>query len=649
MTISSRLERRKAFWVAALIVAVAAIGLRVYALDRLPPGLFGDEAVEGLDALDVLAGNWAIWFHAHLGREPIFVYLVAISYWAFGITPLATRLPAVIAGIVTIPATFLFAREWGRQVCDESRATRTALLATALITVSFWHIQMTRDAHRGTLLPLVLGVGYWLLWRARRTRAWKTYAAAGAVLGLAIYTYSPGRFVAVFVLLFFVVEFIAGLRANSEDASTGTPSNRISAALGQWSLAGLVIAAFMALGVMLPLGLYFVQNPAQFSRRFESVSVLDAESPPIAFASSVAGNLAQYVIPGAGYQSKHYNLPGKPIFDMFLAPWFVLGLGLALARWRQSAFRFVILWFAVMMAPAFLTADMIPKAVRALGVLPGVFIFPAVAMDWLLARLRSRRTVAIGLIAVSMLGSTIWTAYDYFVAWANMPELPLAFDSDMTEVAAFIRQQPADQPIYISTEVYRPPTEMLIGRRVPTSRYVDRATGIRELDARTTLASRADGRDPIYIFVRDRVPPETWLGRLTQSKDAVGEGVYFSAFRLRPFSAPKQALAISFNPYLKLVGFSRYSDEPSGIVLYWQVTALPDDREDIQSIISFGDVSGATVTQGKQQFGVPPLEWGLGDTIVEWYGLKLSESATQFNVEMARRDAHWQSAWVPLR
>ena len=99
-------------WLA--LIFLAGIILRVYAIDRLPPGLFGDEAVEGLDALDVLAGNFFIWFHAHLGREPLYVYLVALSYKFLGVTPFATRLPALMVGLLTIPTTFFLVREWAR-------------------------------------------------------------------------------------------------------------------------------------------------------------------------------------------------------------------------------------------------------------------------------------------------------------------------------------------------------------------------------------------------------------------------------------------------------------------------------------------------------------------------------------------------------
>ncbi len=643
-----RVNSRVFFWIAFLLIAGVAILLRLYAIDRLPPGLFGDEAVEGLDALDVLAGNLGIWFHAHLGREPLYVYLVALTYSAFGVTPLATRLPAVIAGLLTIPAAFLLVREWGRSALPlgnpSHRVGRIALLATALLAISFWHIQMTRDAHRDTLLPLVEAVGYWLLWRALRTGEWKTHVAAGAVLGLAVYTYSPGRFVGVFAASFFALE--AGVRFLGR-------SNVQTALSGRRSIALLIAAAFAACVVMLPLGAYFAQNPVQFSRRFESVSVLDADSPPAAFAASVAGNLAQFVIPGAGYQSKHYNLPGKPVFDLLIAPWFLIGIGIALARWRAPSYRFLLLWFVVMMTPAFLTADMIPKGVRALGVVPGVFIFPALAMDqvvrWVEVNSPRLLRAVVLLIAVSLAGSTVWTATDYFTAWANMPELPLAFDADMVEVSQFLQQQPSTRPVYISSQVYRPPTEMLLGRRVPTSRYTDRATRIREFDARTMLVAGAQDDHAAYAFVRDFAPPREWLARLARNTAAIGEGSYFSAVEIAGIASPQRVLDQAFNPYLKLTGYSLYSDEPRGIVLYWQVTQLPQDRQDIRTTVTYADRQGSVVTQENRVFGYPPLEWAVGDTAVEWYLQDLPDSVTQFSIQLTRGSERWESPLVAMR
>jgi 4-amino-4-deoxy-L-arabinose transferase-like glycosyltransferase len=629
----------------ALVIALVAIALRVYAIDRLPPGLFGDEAVEGLDALDVLAGNFNIWFHAHLGREPLYVYLTALSYALFGVTPLATRLPALIAGLLTIPAAFVFVREWAAEIFSRERATRLALLTSALLAISFWHIQMTRNAHRDTLLPLVEAIGYALLWRALRTRDWRAYASAGAVLGLAIYTYSPGRFVGVFIALFVVVEFILGRKTKDEGRRQSFVFRPSS----------FVILGLCALAVMLPLAIYFAQNPWQFTRRFNSTSIFEQSDPLVALVTSVAGNLAQFVVPGLGYQSKHYNLPGKPIFDLLIAPWFLIGIIIAIKRWRQPQYRFLLLWFVVMCFPAFLTADMIPKGVRVLGVVPGVFVFPALAIEAVSGQrsaVRDQKSVIrntqYALVALSLIGSALWTTHDYFVAWANHPEVPLKFDSELAEASAFIQQQTPTTPIYISTEVYRHPTLMLLGERVPTSRYFDRATRFKESDARRALIFGANQSEAVYVFIRDYAPPFDWLTRVAPNATHLANGEYFTAWRLGAFAPPQRALNIEFNPYLKLVGVSRYDDEPRGIVLHWQVIALPPDRKETDVALALLDARGDVVTEDKYRFAVPPLEWNIGDTIVEWSAHASLERVAQLHIVLTRGGAVWQSPSVEL-
>lgn len=641
--------QRKSLWL-ALIVFVAII-FRVYAIDRLPPGLFSDEAVEGLDALDVWAGNFQIWFHAGLGREPLFVYLVALSYSLLGVTPLTTRLPAIIAGLVTIPATFLYVREWAMSAFhdDKQRATRLAMLTAGLLAISFWHIQMSRNAHRDILLPLVQALGYSFLWRAMRTRDLKVFALAGAVLGLAIYTYSPGRFVGILLAIFFGIELLV--------VRFGKPSQTFP-----WR--GVSFAAVFAILVMLPLGIYFVQNPQQFIRRFDSASIFNASQPLAALGASMSGNLAQFIIPGAGYESQHYNLPGKPVFDLFLAPWFVAGVIIALARLKSSEYRFLLLWFAVMMVPPFLTSDMIPKGVRGFGTLPGVLIFIAIAMDAALNfrfksvdfRLLDRKaqfdsSLMPGLVAICIAGSAIWTAYDYFGAWANLPDLPIAFDSDYVELGGYVNRLPPNQSAFVSAEVYRHPVFMLLGKRVPTSKYFDRATRIKEVDAISTLVS-AD-TNAVTIFLRDQSPPEDWYRRLAPSNEQITSGKYFAAYRLHDLAAPQQTVNESFSPLVTLIGYSPFVDEPRGIALYWRLTALPADREDMQVALLLVDARGQAVAQKQARFGYSPMEWTVGETAVEWFEVDNPESAltnaSQFMIQLSRGEATWKSNSFPLK
>ncbi len=93
-----------------LILAVAA-AFRLWQLASVPPGLFGDEAVNGLDALDVLAGRARIFYPANYGREGLAMLLFAGAIHAWGPTALALRIPTALAGSATALATYWLGRE----------------------------------------------------------------------------------------------------------------------------------------------------------------------------------------------------------------------------------------------------------------------------------------------------------------------------------------------------------------------------------------------------------------------------------------------------------------------------------------------------------------------------------------------------------
>ena len=159
----------------ALIVAVAAF-FRLWQIGSIPPGLFGDEATDGLDALDVLAGRGAIFFPANFGREGLHMWLVAGMFRLMGVTPLALRLPSALAGIATALATYWLGRELvaatddGRQTTDARFVPRllsfVPLIAALYIATSYWHVHFSRFGIRGVFTPLLGALAFAAFWRA---------------------------------------------------------------------------------------------------------------------------------------------------------------------------------------------------------------------------------------------------------------------------------------------------------------------------------------------------------------------------------------------------------------------------------------------------------------------------------------------------
>ena len=113
---------------------------------RLPPGLYQDEAYNGLDTLNILAGSHPIYFPANNGREPFFIYLQAAGVAVFGRTALALRFPAALIGTLLIAATFAL----GRALYN----ARIGLFAAAGVAITFWPVALSHIGLRAGSLPL---------------------------------------------------------------------------------------------------------------------------------------------------------------------------------------------------------------------------------------------------------------------------------------------------------------------------------------------------------------------------------------------------------------------------------------------------------------------------------------------------------------
>ncbi len=206
-----------------LLIFLVATFFRLWQLNDFPPGLFGDEATDGLDALDVLAGRGAIFFPANYGREGLHMWIVAAAFRLLGVTPLALRLPSVIAGIITALATYWLGRELARYHLRKAVASPwlvtlaplVALAAALYTATSFWHVHFSRFGIRGVFTPMCAALAFAALWRAlnaaedgRGGYAWA--AISGLFLGLSLHFYTASRFYPIFLLLFLIAQALIG-------------------------------------------------------------------------------------------------------------------------------------------------------------------------------------------------------------------------------------------------------------------------------------------------------------------------------------------------------------------------------------------------------------------------------------------------------
>lgn len=397
-------------WGLAVFITLVAAFLRFHALDEFPPGLYHDEAYNGLDALQVLQGTRPIFFESNNGREPMFIYLVAAAIAFLGRTPAAVRSVAAALGTLTVPAAYLFFRTlYNRTI---------ALLGAVALAITVWPIQTSRIGFRAVALPLFTALALWQLWKGLRSGRTRHFVLGGVFYGLSFYTYLAARFTPLALLAFALVWAIC--------KRPKIPWRN-----------GIIFAA-VALVVLAPLAAYVGTHWAAFSARAGQVSVFS----PAINGGDLWGTLGRHIARVAGMFNirgdfiPRHNIPNRPVFDPVMGIAFLVGVAVALVR-RSEADLFALTWVTVMLLPTVLAEDA-PHFLRGIGILPVLALFPAIGLDWAARRVRRRVPArwAIVLLACALAASAAFTWRDYFVRYRHDPDVAFAFEAGAAELAA---------------------------------------------------------------------------------------------------------------------------------------------------------------------------------------------------------------------
>lgn len=442
-TASSQPLHRTAL-IVLMAISLAALVLRLYRLNEIPPGLFLDEAGNGMDVLEILSGRRSIFFERSLGKEPLFNYLIVPFVAWLGREPLALRLPAALAGTLAVPATFLLAREllWEE---GEEKAAWAGLFAAGLLAASYWAVTFSRISFRASTLPVLAAIAFAAAWWTLRVGGKGKAVVTGLLLGLCFYTYLAGRFVYPLAVVGLALVMLS-------------PAGRAQLRQRRQELALIVLVCF---AVMLPLVAYFALHPEDFARRAGMVAFTATRAggvtPLAVLQQSLTGNLGMFG--GMGDLEPRHNLPGRSLLTPWLAIAFWAGLALALARGLRPKRLFAVAWFGLLLLPAILAAEPPRHALRAIGAQPIVYFLCALTIvevaGWLASRWRLKRgaansrsfapAAAMGLLlAVLVTVETAITVQAYFGRWSQDPITYSAFLGNDRAVAEEINHAPPD-------------------------------------------------------------------------------------------------------------------------------------------------------------------------------------------------------------
>lgn len=456
LTKSIRRDRVQASLVVLAIVlalTVVVVVTRLYRLSEVPPGIINDEGANGVDALQVLQGEHAVFFAEKAsGREAMAIYATAVATHFLGPSLLAFHLPAALASAATVFAVFclgllLFGRDEVSGRSSLWRGLTVAGVGSGLMAASIGQTFLARGGFRANFLPLILSLSLAMLWWAWRRPgqsggAWRGVALAGACAGLLPYTYIPARFTP-FIFFFLGLSFLIPFGSSAKD--------KIRA---EWRKAAVFAAA--AGLVAAPILIYFILNPQDFFFRSQEVSLTnDAQRAPIgAFLNNVVDYLLIFGV--RGDWNGEYNFAGKPFLNPWEALFFWAGAGMSCWRWRrQPAYRLLLIWLGVMLLPAMLAYNRGngPNSLRIIGAAPAVYLLVGVGIWETVRLLKVRmpnvsRAIAAPLVGVLVTGlivvQGVYAYRIYFHNWLGTAHFFAAADAELAEAAQVLSKQPSD-------------------------------------------------------------------------------------------------------------------------------------------------------------------------------------------------------------
>ncbi|HEY64470.1 MAG TPA: phospholipid carrier-dependent glycosyltransferase [Caldilineae bacterium] len=628
------LRRRLPFGPLFLLLVVAA-AFRLWQIGAIPPGLFGDEAVDGLDALDVLAGRGGVFFPANYGREGLHMYLVALSFLLFGVNEFAVRFPSIAAGLITVLMTYWLGRELLRRT--DLEGTPVPLLAAGWLATSFWHVHFSRFGVRGVFTPLMTTLAFWAFWRGINRRDWRWLAGAGLALGVNLYFYTAARLVPVFLGLYIAVEWWINGRRGRPSILRRFPGG----ILAMYGIAGLVF---------IPLFRYFIQHPGSFTARASEVFVgnprVNSGNPVMKSFLALFANTLQFFIAGLGDRDWFYNLPGRPVFDLVTGALAIVGVIYLIQRWRRRRYLFLLLWWPIMMIPTFLAVDRIPALPRALGVLPGLYFFPAIGAwqvaQWVESRAtpRNRRVALLAALAGPLVFHATVNWWAYFVSWGRSQGAFEAFDGDVVAAAHWLKRHEPDRLAYISADIYRHPSFMLLYEEVPLTEFFEQYDPrLRWFDARQAMLMPPP-EGAIYLLGNSAMPDRERLDRLLPVMTPLaimkspGGDPGLEVYRVDKGAPPPRTQGLPGQGLPRLIGYGIVGEaRPGGtaeVMLYWEVSDPPEDASPVDAPTVQIVVEDARRTPRGIWAGPFPYrygEWHAGDVVVTWHQVSIGQDA----------------------
>ncbi len=465
---------------ALLAVCGVALFFRTYQLE--PPGIWGDDAINGLLALDVLnhkiTSPFQLVAHAKSIFHALTNYMIAAAFWLFGADPVTLRLPGIVASLVTVPLLYgTVAPLFGARV--------------AVIAALFFASSPLQLNHAKVLLQVVLGEFFLLLGMCALVRGmtgarrW-LIPAAGAPLALCLYTYHSAK-IAPLVAVIFVGAMLW---------KTERDRRRLSI-----ECAGLFLVFLLC---ALPAAQSYLHNPAALTGRAGSVALWPALRAsgrlwPLWDALWRTALIFHY------QQGPVYHWVGigwDPALNAVVAFLVVHGIVESLRAWREPRHLLLLGWVVIGMIPGVLSTEA-PRIYRIFLASPALYVWAALPLVQLYraAQAASARRWLRGAVALLVLAVPLIDFNYYFYHVYTHREFRWFQAARLVEMARTLKALGTGWTGYVLSDSF--------GAGYETLAFLSRAWGLSFLDVKSLadVLPVHDEPDGGVLFILDRGNP----------------------------------------------------------------------------------------------------------------------------------------------
>ncbi len=427
----SPLSKRTYYALAVLILLVAA-GLRLWNLTTLPIG-FSDVELSHINVVEdnIQRGSIRVFYERDfagddstqtIGQEGLYHLILAAVSIPFGVGTFGLRVLSVLLGMLTLAVVYtLGVRLFGY---------RTGIISMAFYAILMFPVLLSRLVLVETALPLMVAAVMLALARALpvyyRIRAETSntldYASMGILISMSFYLHENSLFISLMAMI-----FIGYVMISQRQAST----RRLS---------------YMGFGILM---LIIISMPYALSTwRLPELSantrILGAyESITLSIIESTLGLMWQ------GDSNPLYNLPQRPMMDLISGLILIIGVVVSIQKWRDARYALILIAIVVLAPPAIL-GDQSPNFLEMVIVLPIITLLIGIGAAQIITLVTGKaHGIAIALIVMLCIGNLAWTIDSLFNKWVALPEVQVAYHSDIGQIAHHFDQTADHIPVVI--------------------------------------------------------------------------------------------------------------------------------------------------------------------------------------------------------